>query len=50
MKEEYKQILNIALSGIGISEKIESFSSYWDSINEDELYKYAVTEGRFGRL
>lgn len=44
VKEEYKQILNIALSGIGISEKIESFSSYWDSINEDELYKYAVTD------
>jgi hypothetical protein len=41
MENIYKEILNLALSGKDIEEKVSEINSKWALINEQKLFKYA---------
>lgn len=44
MDNNYKKLLNTALSGESIENKISQINSLWDGIIESELFKYAKTD------
>lgn len=44
MKEDYKKILNIALSADSIENKVNLLRNYWSKIDEKELFRHAKVD------
>ena len=44
MELNYKKILNISLSSLPLTDKVQLVSDLWSSINEEKLYKYALKD------
>ena len=44
MKESYKEILNVALSGRQIDDKVKFLENKWNVIEEEKLFKYALID------
>ena len=44
MESSYKKILNISLSSLPLTDKVQLVSDLWSSVNEDKLYKYALND------
>ena len=44
MTKDYKKILNLALSGVQIEEKIIQFEILWSTVNEESLFRHAQVD------
>ena len=44
MTKDYKKILNLALSGVQIEEKIIQFEVLWSAVNEESLFRHAQVD------
>ena len=44
MNKDYKKILNLALSGLHIEEKIIPFEILWSKVNEESLFSHAQVD------
>ena len=44
MTIDYKKILNLALSGAQIEEKLIQFEKIWSRVNEESLFRYAQVD------
>lgn len=44
MEENYKSILNLALSGIDLKDKVLYLEDVWREINEDKLFEYSKVD------